>query len=143
MEEKKEFYQDSLNSKDEDMVVGGTRASLAGSQSSKFMHRFFTYEGKSPYEFDIYGNPIKWISEDVSVTDDRGKVVFTQPKIRRPEFWSALAIKVVASKYFWGDMAKGEREDGVDKLIGRVSEFMARQTLLQGYLNDEQSNIFI
>ena len=26
--------------------------------------RFFTYEGKSPFELDIFGNPIKWIFED-------------------------------------------------------------------------------
>src|SRR3989344_4506752 len=102
-ENKPKLHEDSLDLGRDRMTSGGARASL--SSENKFVTRFFTYEGKNPYEYDIYGNPIKWLSEDVSVTDDRGKVVFTQPKVRRPEFWSALAIKVVASKYFWGDIA--------------------------------------
>src|SRR3990167_6884479 len=93
-------------------------------ESGKFgLNRYFTYEGKSPFDFDIYGNPIKWISEDVKVTDEMGKLIFVQPNVKRPDFWSPLAIKVVASKYFWGDQAKNEREDSVEMLIGRVSRF--------------------
>src|SRR3989338_6939985 len=103
--------------------------------------RFFTFEGKNPFEYDIYGKPISWVSEEVKVTDDQGKVIFTQPGVRRPEFWSPLAIKVVASKYFWGDQAKGEREDSVEKLIGRVSRFIGRQALNQGYFDEIQSGI--
>src|SRR3989338_5876116 len=103
--------------------------------------RFFTYEGKSPFELDIFGNPIKWIFEDVNVTDDRGKVIFTQPGVRRPDSWSPLALKVVASKYFWGDQAKGEREDSIEKIIDRVSRFFERQAVLQKYLGEEQAKI--
>src|SRR3990167_10371795 len=103
--------------------------------------RFFTYEGKSPFELDIFGNPIKWIFEDVNVTDDRGKVIFTQPGVRRPDSWSPLALKVVASKYFWGDQAKGEREDSIEKIIGRVSRFFGRQAFKQGYFDDKQSKV--
>ena len=75
--------------------------------------RFFTKDGKSPYEFDIFGNKINWIAEEVKVTDDAGKIIFIQPNVKRPDFWSALALKVVASRYFWGDQAKGEREKDV------------------------------
>ncbi len=103
--------------------------------------RTFTFEGKSPYEFDIYGNPIKWLSEDVKVTDDMGKPIFTQPNVKRPDFWSPLALKVVGSKYFWGDQAKGEREDSVEKIIGRVSRYIGRQALNQKYFDENQSNI--
>ena len=106
------------------------------------LERFFTSEGKNPFEFDSYGKPINWISEEVKVTDDVGKVIFTQPGVRRPDFWSALAIKVVASKYFWGDQAKGERENSVEKLIGRVAKFMGRQALKQGYLDEKGSKRF-
>ena len=77
------------------------------------MERFFTQEGKNPFVYDYNGKPINWISEDVSVTDDKGKVIFTQHNVKRPDFWSPLAIKVVASKYFWGDQAKGERENNI------------------------------
>ncbi|MEK6825537.1 MAG: vitamin B12-dependent ribonucleotide reductase [Nanoarchaeota archaeon] len=105
------------------------------------LKRMFTFEGKSPFEFDIYGNPIKWLAEDVRVTDDMGKPIFTQPAVRRPDFWSPLAIKVVASKYFWGDQAKGERENSVEKIIGRVSRYIGRQAFAQKYFNEEQANI--
>lgn len=103
--------------------------------------RFFTREGKNPFEFDIYGNPIRWVAEAVSVSDDSGKVVFTQPGVRRPDFWSPLAIKVVASKYFWGDQKKNERESSVEMLIGRVAKYFERQSLKQGYFNEEQAKI--
>lgn len=104
--------------------------------------RALTYEGKSPFESDIYGNPIKWVSESVSVGDDSGKVVFTQPGVRRPEFWSPLAIKVVASKYFWGDQKKNERENSIEMLISRIARFFERQAVKQGYFNEEQARIF-
>src|SRR3989344_8601263 len=103
------------------------------------LSRFFTYESKSPFQFDIYGNPIKWIAEDVKVTDDMGKLVFVQPGVKRPDFWSPLAIKVVASKYFWGDQAKQQREDSAEKLVGRVSRFIGRQAVKQGYFDAVQA----
>jgi len=113
-----------------------------GLESGK-MHigRFFTQENKNPFEFDINGKPINWISEEVKVTDDIGKVIFTQPNVRRPDFWSTLAIKVVASKYFWGDMAKGERENSVEKLIGRIAKYIGRQALKQRYFEEHEAKI--
>ena len=104
--------------------------------------RYFTQEGKNPFEYDIYGNPIHWITEDVRVTDDMGKTIFVQPNVKRPEFWSSLAIKVVANKYFWGDQSKGERENSVEKLIGRVSRFFERQAIKQNYLGPKEAAIF-
>lgn len=101
--------------------------------------KYFTKHGKNPFEFDIFGNPITWIAEDVNVTDDRGKVIFTQEKVRKPDFWSSLALKVVASKYFWGDLAKGEREQSIEQIIGRVARYFERQAKLQGYFDDKQA----
>jgi ribonucleoside-diphosphate reductase alpha chain len=111
------------------------------SLGSMRIKRNFSVEGKNPFEYDLYGNPIKWVSEDVKVTDDQGKPIFTQPGVKRPDFWSSLALKVVASKYFWGDMAKNERESSVEQIVGRVSRFMGRQALKQGYFDSVQSNI--
>ncbi len=119
----------------------GTKNALNTTVKPLLMDRYFSFEGKDPFQLDINGKPIKWIAEEVKVTDDRGKVIFTQPDVQRPDFWSSLAIKVVANKYFWGDQAKGEREDSVEKLIGRVSKFIGRQALKQGYFDLEQSNI--
>ncbi len=117
------------------------RSVASSSQIYSLIGRHFTSVGKSPFEFDIFGNPINWTNEDVQVTDDRGKVVFTQKNVRKPDFWSALALKVVASKYFWGDQAKNEREDSPEKLIGRVSRYIARQALNQKYFSPEESDV--
>jgi ribonucleoside-diphosphate reductase alpha chain len=103
--------------------------------------RYFTREGKSPFEFDIYGNRLNWVSEDVNVSDDSGRTIFTQPKVSRPDFWTPLAIKVVANKYFWGDQKKNERESSIEHLIGRVSRFMGRQALKQGYFSEGESDV--
>jgi len=105
------------------------------------INRFFSHDGKDVFKFDLYGNPINWISEDVSVTDEKGNAAFTQKNVQRPNFWSALAIKVVASKYFWGDQKKGERENSVEQLIARVSKFMGRQGLKQGYFNADEAGV--
>ena len=94
-----------------DLYSGKSSIEKEGEEKVSFfgMSRFFTRQGKSPFRFNLDGEPINWISEEVKVSDDMGKVIFTQPNVRRPDFWSSLAIKVVASKYFWGDQAKGER----------------------------------
>jgi len=105
------------------------------------LYRYFTKENRNPFEYDIYGNLIKWVAEDVKVSDDRGKEIFTQPNVKRPSFWSSLAIKVVASKYFWGDQAKGERENNIEMLISRVANFFERQAIKQKYFDSEKAKI--
>lgn len=111
-------------------------------KSSLIIDRFFTYEGKNPYEYDIYGNPIRWVNEEVKITDDAGKVIFVQPNVKRPDFWSPLAAKVVASKYFWGEPHKGNRESTSEQLIGRVSRWIATQSLIQHYLDEPNAAAF-
>ena len=104
------------------------------------LNRHFTSHGKNPFEFDIHGNQINWVEEDVNVTDDRGKAIFTQKAVRKPDFWSTLALKVVASKYFWGDQDKGEREDSAEKLVGRVSRWIGQQATKQNYFDQKQAD---
>ena len=121
-------------------------ASLLEEQNNDFsgikIERAFSFERDSPFKIDHEGEPINWISEEVNVTDDSGKVVFKQSRVRRPDFWSPQAIKIVANKYFWGDQAKGEREDSVEKIIGRVSRFLCRQGISQKYFNEHSGKIF-
>ena len=102
---------------------------------------YFSFEGKNPFMFNWKDQPINWVREEVKVTDDVGKVIYTQQNVLRPDFWSPLAIKIVASKYFWGDMVKGERENSVEMLIGRVSRYIGRQALLQSYFNEKEANV--
>jgi ribonucleoside-diphosphate reductase alpha chain len=112
-----------------------------GKESVLKAERFFTREGMDPFKFDIYGNPINWVSEEVAFTDDMGKIIFTQPNVQKPDFWSSLALKVVASKYFWGDQTKGERENSVEQLIGRVSRWIGGEAVKQKYFNQEEASI--
>jgi ribonucleoside-diphosphate reductase alpha chain len=105
------------------------------------IERAFSKEGISPFKFDINGKPVEIISEEVNVTDDRGKTVFIQKDVKRPSFWSPLAMKVVASKYFWGDSLKNERENSIEQLVGRVSRYIGRQALAQKYFDAKKSKI--
>ena len=105
------------------------------------IERYFTKLGNNPFKYNMFGAPINWISEDVGVNDDMGKIVFTQKGVSKPDSWSSLALKVVASKYFWGDQAKNERENSLEKLIGRVSRFISRQAVKQKYFSLEEADI--
>ncbi|MDP4039213.1 MAG: LAGLIDADG family homing endonuclease [Candidatus Pacearchaeota archaeon] len=105
------------------------------------IERYFTKEDLNHFEYGLNGKPLNWVAEDVSFTDDRGKVIFTQRGVKKPEFWSSLALKVVASKYFWGDQAKGERENSIEKLIGRIGRFIKRQSLSQKYFDEKKAEI--
>ena len=129
------------NGNGDSLSVGVKSSGSLGLRRAMEMPRFFTREGISPFQVDIFGNPIKWISEEVKVTDDMGKEVFVQRAVSRPEFWTPLAIKVVASKYFWGDQDKNERESSVEQLVGRVSRYIGRQALKQGYFNEKDSKV--
>lgn len=104
--------------------------------------RFFTRHGKNPFEYDPRGNPIKWVSEDVKISDDMGKAIFTQSNVKKPDFWSPLAIKVVAGKYFWGEYEKGTRETSVEQLIHRVSNWISKQATIQRYLSAQEASSF-
>lgn len=114
-------------------------SAFSRSLTNEVIQRYLTEAGKNPFEFGIDGKPMVWVSEDVKITDDMGKPIFTQKGVRKPEFWSSLALKVVAGKYFWGNQTKNERESSVDQLIGRVSRYIARQAIGQKYFSQEQA----
>jgi len=122
-------------------IVAEPKGPVGTLDPSLNLERYFTKHGGSPFEFGIYGNKLNWISEEVSVTDDKGQIIFTQPNVMKPDFWSSLALKVVSSKYFWGDQSKGEREDSIEKLVSRVSKYIGRQALEQNYFDGNQSDI--
>ncbi len=130
-EEQKEFHSDIRKESDSKRMIGVQKMIL---------DRYFTAHG-DPFEKDIYGNTIKWQKSEVKITDDSGKLIYVQPNVEKPESWSDLALKVVASKYFWGNMQKGERENSVKQIIGRVADFIGRKAFNLGYFDEEQSQI--
>jgi ribonucleoside-diphosphate reductase alpha chain len=77
--------------------------------STLTIDRVFSTADVSPYD------QINWVKKTVTINDDRGKPLFEQKDIEVPESWTELAIKIVASKYFYGAPNTPERENSVQK----------------------------
>jgi ribonucleoside-diphosphate reductase alpha chain len=89
--------------------------------------RVFSRAGVSPFD------QVEWERRKASITDDKGKTIFEQANVEVPKFWSMLATNVVASKYFYGDVTKSEREFSVRQIIHRVARTIADWGLRDGY----------
>src|SRR6266852_5733991 len=61
--------------------------------------RVFSTEGSSPFD------EVEWEQRTAEIKDERGRVIFQQTDCEFPRAWSQLATNVVASKYFYGDVA--------------------------------------
>ncbi len=100
--------------------------------------RYFT----KGINFGVY-NAFEWEKADVDITDDAGKQLFVQKDVEFPKHWSQLARKIAASKYFFGDQQKFERENSIKQLIERIAKTMAFWGLKQKYfLNEEEADAF-
>lgn len=101
------------------------------------VRRVFSTAGVSPFD------QIQWERRTAAITDDKGKVIFEQKDVEVPASWSMLATNVVASKYFYGDVTKSEREFSVRQLIHRVARTLADWGLRDGYFaSKEDAEIF-
>ncbi|MCO5043739.1 MAG: vitamin B12-dependent ribonucleotide reductase [Kiritimatiellae bacterium] len=89
--------------------------------------RVFSTASKNPFD------QVQWERRKAAITDDKGKVLFEQNNVEVPASWSMLATNVVASKYFYGDVTKSEREFSVRQLIHRVARTIADWGLRDGY----------
>ena len=76
---------------------------------------------------------VTWDKRSVAITDETAKVVFEQHNVEVPTEWSDLAAKVVASKYFYGEVNSPDREKSVKGLIHRVARTIADWGASQGY----------
>jgi ribonucleoside-diphosphate reductase alpha chain len=86
---------------------------------------------------------IEWEFRSAKISDDSGKAIFEQDDIEVPVSWSQLATKVVASKYFYGDIANGKRENSVKQLVHRVCRATADRGKRDGYFaSDEDGENF-
>jgi len=102
------------------------------SKGLKFSRVFSS--GKSPYD------EVKWVKRTADIKDDSGKIIFQQKDVEVPEFYSALATNVVASKYFYGDKdsgngcpSEGKREFSARQLVSRVADTIAHWGYADGY----------
>ncbi len=101
------------------------------------IEQFFSTPGLHPFE------QLQWESRSAKITSDSGSVVFEQNNIEVPTTWSQLATKVVASKYFYGDVETGRRENSVKQLVHRVCRTIADRGNRDGYFaTDDDAEIF-
>lgn len=91
---------------------------------------------------------IKWAKRTAEIKDETGKHVFLQKNVEFPETWSQLAVNVVASKYFYGDVqngngmpSNGKREFSVKQLIERVADTIANWGYADGYFNSRDDAV--
>jgi ribonucleoside-diphosphate reductase alpha chain len=96
--------------------------------------RVFSVEGSSPFD------QVEWDRRTAEIKDERGRVIFQQTDCEVPRTWSQLATNVVASKYFYGDVASGngnpgmaKRECSVRLLIDRVTRTITDWGQVDGY----------
>jgi ribonucleoside-diphosphate reductase alpha chain len=76
---------------------------------------------------------IDWETRQAKIADETGKAVFEQNDVEVPANWSQLATKVVVSKYFYGDVHSGQRENSVKQLVHRVCRAIADRGYKDGY----------
>ncbi len=96
--------------------------------------RVFSTEGENALD------SVEWQQRDAVIRNPSGEAVFEQEGVEFPESWSQLATNVVASKYFYGDLAQaqldpdvGGRERSLRQLIHRVTRTIADWGTNQGY----------
>ena len=53
---------------------------------------------------------ITWELRTAAIANEKGEMVFEQKDVEVPSDWSQLATNVAASKYFYGDRDKPERD---------------------------------
>ena len=101
------------------------------------MERYFSRAGTSPYD------EVEWETRTATIVNEKGKVVFEQPNVEIPKFWSQMATQVVVSKYFRGPLGSPQRENSVRQLIGRVADTVTSWGRQGGYFaSDEDAQVF-
>jgi len=96
--------------------------------------RVFSTDGQHPFD------SVRWERREAAIRNHRGEAIFEQTDVEFPEFYSPLAVNVVASKYFYGDLAKGngspadgQREHSLKQLVHRVTRTIADWGRADGY----------
>ncbi len=106
------------------------------SKGMKVEH-YFSTPGVHPFE------QLDWEIRSAKISGDSGQTIFEQNDIEVPVSWSQLSTKVVASKYFYGDIESGQRENSVKQLVHRVCKSIADRGRKDGYFATvEDSEIF-
>jgi ribonucleoside-diphosphate reductase alpha chain len=101
------------------------------------VEQFFSAAGVNPLD------QLEWEIRSAKILDDNDQTIFEQQTIEVPTTWSQLATKVVASKYFYGDIESDQREHSVKQLVHRVCWTIAQRGKRDGYFaSDEDAENF-
>lgn len=115
----------------------GTAVRGKGKTKSEIpLRRMYTREGVHPFD------EVNWVRRD-AVVGSGEKKVFEQKNCEFPDFWSANAVNIAASKYFRGKLGSPEREESVKQMVSRVTTTLRSWGEKSGYFKDEdQAAIF-
>ncbi len=91
----------------------------------------FSSPGVHPFD------QLEWETRQAKIADETGKAIFEQNDVEVPANWSQLATKVVVSKYFYGDVHSGQRENSVKQLVHRVCRAIADRGKRDGYFDTD------
>jgi len=101
------------------------------------MESFFCPERVDPFEL------VNWERRSAVIRDEKGQVIFQQDDVEVPDSWSQLATNVIASKYFYGENGKPERERSLRELVRRVTRTIADWARDDGvFATDEDAETF-
>lgn len=122
---------DPMNPFEADPTDGDAKQRKMADKKGLKVEHHFSEEGVHPFE------QLEWETRCAKISSDSGDAVFEQDNIEVPAGWSQLATKVVASKYFYGDVESGQREHSAKQLIHRVCRTIADRGLKDGYFVDQ------
>lgn len=106
----------------------------AGNGKNLKVEQYFSTPGVHPFD------ELEWETRSAKIADDSGQSIFEQNNIEVPANWSQLATKVVASKYFFGDIETGKRENSIKQLVHRVCRAIADRGYKDGYFATRQDS---
>ncbi len=109
------------------------------SSAGLIIQRCFSSPDIHPYE------QIEWDLRAAEIADEKGNLIFRQENIEVPAAFSDLATKILASKYFYGDIdngtdpRRGGRESSFREVLDRVCGTIADWGRADGYFSDDET----
>jgi len=100
--------------------------------------RYFTKDKGERSVYDLFN----WEKTDTDVIDDFGNILFKQQGIEFPTGWSPLAVKMVTSKYFFGENGTPQREQSERQVTSRISDTISKWAVKQGYFDKKGAQKF-
>ncbi|WP_330136219.1 vitamin B12-dependent ribonucleotide reductase [Rhodococcus artemisiae] len=92
---------------------------------------WFTTPGVDP------ADEVTWQRRDARIVHHgTGEVVFEQPGVEFPEFWSQNATDIVTQKYFRGQLGTATREHSLRDVVARIVDTITAWGTSDGHLDD-------